>query len=237
MRPYTALWFVWALWVLWIVKALAADYVLVTGIVYLISGGVLALFLRPLWQKGYYCMRLLKRENKPENKANPDTAESRGKNALSQSHGTPALLPPEGPEKMKSTVTRKDTFISSEATLTGHLNGQGNIVIEGRLDGNISSSYQVRIESGGHVAGDIHAQHIVVNGRVEGRLCAEAVTLQSEGHIEGDLVTDVLIIEKGGVFIGQSRLKTEAHPVVPAGTVTQLKISATQDSPAPADVR
>lgn len=182
-------------------------------------------------------MRLLRRENKPEDNTNPDTEGSWKKNALSQGHGTPALLPPEGHEKMKSTVTRKDTFISSEATLTGDLNGQGNIVIEGRLDGNISSTHQVRIESGGYVAGDIHAQHIVVNGRVEGRLCAEAVTLQSEGHIDGDLVTDVLIIEKGGVFIGQSRLKTEVQPVAHAGTVTQLKISAAQDSPSPADIR
>jgi hypothetical protein len=76
MRPYTALWFVWALWVLWIVKALAADYVLVTDITYLFSAGVLALFLRPLWQKGYNCMRLLKRENKSENKTNLDTTGS-----------------------------------------------------------------------------------------------------------------------------------------------------------------
>ena len=231
MRPYTALWFVWALWVLWIVKALAADYVLVTDITYLFSAGVLALFLRPLWQKGYNCMRLLKRENKSENKTNLDTTGSAEKNARSQGHGGLASLPLEGADKMKSTVTRKDTFISSEATLSGNLNGQGNIVIEGRLDGNISSTHQVRIESGGYVAGDIHAQHIMVNGRVDGRLYAEAITLQSEGHIEGDLVTDALIIDKGGVFIGQSRLKTEAQPAAHSGTVTQLKMSADQTSP------
>ena len=173
-------------------------------------------------------MRLLKRENKSENKPLPDTTGSAEKNALSQGHGGLTSLPLEGADKMKSAVTRKDTFISSEATLSGNLNGQGNIVLEGRLDGNISSTHQVRIESGGYVAGDIHAQHIMVNGRVYGRLYAEEITLQSEGHIEGDLVTDALIIEKGGVFIGQSRLKTEAQPVAHSGTVTQLKMSADQ---------
>lgn len=101
-------------------------------------------------------------------------------------------------------------------------------MIEGRLDGNINSTHQVRIESGGYVAGDIHAQHIMVNGRVDGRLDAEAITLQSEGHIEGDLVTDALIIEKGGVFIGQSRLKTEAQPAAHSGTVTQLRCLPTR---------
>ncbi|MCT4737234.1 bactofilin family protein [Raoultella ornithinolytica] len=109
----------------------------------------------------------------------------------------------------KPVSTRKDTFISSEACLQGNLEGRGNVVIEGQLEGNICSSHQVRVESGGRVVGDIRAQHIMVNGHAEGHLHADAVTVQSDGRIEGAIFADTLVIERGGIFIGQSCLKEE----------------------------
>lgn len=65
-------------------------------------------------------MRLLKRESKSAKKTKPDTARGAGKNALSQGHGGLISLPLEGAGKMKSAVTRKDTFISPEVTLSGN---------------------------------------------------------------------------------------------------------------------
>lgn len=168
-------------------------------------------------------MNLLKRKSKTEKKSESNVMGNGMQYTLSENNEHSAFSPVDYPEGIKLMTTHKDTFISSEAILTGNLNGHGNIVIEGTLEGNISSTHQVRIEQTGQVSGDIHAQHIMVNGRVVGRLFAEAITLQSEGRIEGDLETDALIIEKGGVFVGQSQLKTDVQPAEDKGSVTQLK--------------
>lgn len=229
MRSYTVLWFAWALWVAWIIKAIYPDYAVIDyGIIFFLCG-MLILFLRPFFPKGYSFMRFLKRENKTERAESgdsPDTTPRQNTASQSDSLDASTLLQPDGPEKMKPIITRKDTFISSETTLVGNLSGHGNMVIEGHLDGNIHSTHQVRIEPEGQVKGDIHAHHIVVNGRVEGRLYADAITLQPEGHIEGDLVTDALIIEKGGVFIGQSLLKTEVQPALHNDAAKPFKLTA-----------
>lgn len=203
---------------------LCPDEIVVTGMIFLFSGGVLALFLWLLCRRGYERMGLLKRKNHTEKASKPHAMESNVQ-ALSENNERPALLSVDDLERMTSTITRKDTFISSEAALTGNVNGQGNIVIEGRVEGDINSAHQVRIERTGQVSGDIHAQHIMVNGRVVGRLFAEVITLQPDGRIEGDLVTDALIIEKGGVFVGQSQLKTDGQPAADKRVSTPLKVS------------
>lgn len=232
MRTDSALWMIWFVWVLWILAALYPDASVIKWGVLLVTCGVLILFLKYLLLKRLFSMRLLKRGCK----AVVERAEERTpvENAIN-TPTRPAVSPSvqvEGAEMIKPIRTRKDTFISPEAQLAGNLEGQGNIVIEGQLNGNIRSLHQVRIESGGLVVGDIHAEHIVINGRGEGRFYANAITLQSEGHIQGDIFTDVLIIEKGGVFIGQSQLqlKPQEEVVGKKGNVTALTLPVVQDT-------
>lgn len=143
-------------------------------------------------------MRLLKRDNTSVSQTSPDKGQLG--NAIESTASV--LLQIEMLDMIKPIKIRKDNFISPDAQLSGCLEGQGNVVIEERLDGDIRSTHQVRVESGGQVIGDIHAQHIVINGKVEGRLYADAIKLLSEGHILGYIFTDSIIIDKGGVFIG-----------------------------------
>ncbi|MCW2457042.1 UNVERIFIED_ORG: cytoskeletal protein CcmA (bactofilin family) [Rahnella aquatilis] len=230
MRTETALWTFWFAWVLWILSALYPEMGVIKWLALLTTGWGGVLCFPSLVRKKDVFMRLLKRESKTI-----DTP-VQGETSVKQMTDTPAesALPssilPEGLEMIKPVRTRKDTFISPEAHLSGNLEGQGNIVIEGRLEGNIRSSHQVRVESGGQVVGDIHAQHIVINGRVEGRFFAGAITLQPEGHVQGDIITDVLIIEKGGVFIGQSQLKPQEAVKSEKGNITTLNIPLVQDT-------
>lgn len=107
------------------------------------------------------------------------------------------------------TAVRKDVFIANGSHLSGQLEAEGNIVTEGSIEGNLRATHQVRVDSGGVVKGDIHAAHIIINGLVTGRCYAGAITLLEQGRIEGDVFTDELAIERGGVFIGQSSAPPE----------------------------
>lgn len=96
------------------------------------------------------------------------------------------------------------TFIAGGVVMTGEMESKGDIITEGTFLGNISCVGEARIVCGGHVKGDIHASRIIVNGRVEGCLNSESILLGEKGVICGDIYTDTLVIEKGGVFTGQS---------------------------------
>ncbi|MEQ4958838.1 bactofilin family protein [Enterobacter hormaechei] len=130
------------------------------------------------------------------------------------------------------TAVRKDVFIAQGSHFTGTLNAGGNIVTEGDVEGNITSTHQVRVDAGGVVKGDIRAAHIVVNGLVTGRCYAAAVSLLGEGRIEGDVFTDELAIERGGIFIGQSGLPPEGE-VVPGRREKNTLPAGPEQSDAP----
>lgn len=105
---------------------------------------------------------------------------------------------------------KKDTFISQGAQMTGKLAVDGDITVEGRIEGDVQCDNAIKVEHGGQVKGEMTSQRIIINGHVEGRICAGVVAIQAQGVVIGDIFSDELSIEKGGIFTGQSNpLKPE----------------------------
>lgn len=128
-------------------------------------------------------------------------------------------------DAIKPIRAKKDTFISNGALFTGVIEGDGNIVVEGKVEGNIVCTHMIRVENSGHVKGEIRAQQIMINGAVEGRCYADSLSIQPKGSMRGDIYADEIAIEKGGVFIGQSQLMQQTPPQVQSAQakVTSLK--------------
>ncbi|MEH4266065.1 bactofilin family protein [Klebsiella aerogenes] len=219
MGTDSVLWTIWLAWSLWLLGEIYPETSVIKWGAFMLVGGGLIVVSRALLQKGDFFMRLLKRENKVVSESSGDSTSGKDVSEHSAGPEGSTLLSADDAETIKPIRTRKDTFISAEAHLSGDLEGEGNIVIEGRLKGNIRSSHQVRIESGGITEGDIYAQHIVVNGYVLGDLHAEAVTLQSEGRIEGAIFAGELVIEKGGSFTGHSEMNKKAEKPTAVATI------------------
>lgn len=239
MRTDSVLWVFWLAWALWLLGEIYPEISVIKWSSLLLTAGGLIVVSLTLLPKGNFFMRLLKRENKAVSESARDNTSCEDVSEHSVSSEGSALLSPQGAETIKPIRTRKDTFISAEAHLSGDLEGEGNIVIEGRLKGNIRSSHQIRIEAGGITEGDIYAQHIVVNGYVLGDLHAEAVTLQSEGRIEGAIFAGELVIEKGGSFTGHSEMnkKSEKLPIIAAiKSVATTGSKASSEAPATSPV-
>lgn len=136
-----------------------------------------------------------------------------------------AVIPMEKPEDVIGPVRiQKDTLLARDVRLSGEIEGQGNISLEGSVEGNLRCFHQVRVAAGGHVMGDIHARIVMINGRVEGRLYADTVILQAEGAVKGDIYTDELIIEKGGFFTGLSQRKSRDEKSEQDVPVTRLNV-------------
>lgn len=108
------------------------------------------------------------------------------------------------------------TVIATGATMSGALQGEGIIQVEGTVDGEISLTGAVIITPTGLVKGPVTADVVRVAGRIEGVVTArERLLLQKTGSVEGDITTPALEVEDGGRLNGRSTMPPRSQPGVP----------------------
>ncbi|CBG40256.1 Ccm2-related protein [Helicobacter mustelae] len=78
--------------------------------------------------------------------------------------------------------------------------------IDGEFEGNIHSKNTVMIGKSGHVHGNIVSQKLIVSGKFEGIAESEVVEILPMGKIEGKVITPEFVIERKGIFIGESKI-------------------------------
>jgi cytoskeletal protein CcmA (bactofilin family) len=99
------------------------------------------------------------------------------------------------------------TIISAGVFIEGKLTSNGNVRMDGRLNGDITAEGNITVGEGGEVNGELRAEIINVGGAVNGSLFAkEKVVLESKSNLKGDLVTRILVIEAGAMFEGKSSM-------------------------------
>ena len=103
------------------------------------------------------------------------------------------------------------TIIAAGTKLKGELNSECHIHIDGELEGNIHSTNTVMVGKNGVVIGDIFAQRVIVGGISKGTVDSECIEILPEGKIEGTIICNELYIEKKGVFVGESKIKSKSY--------------------------
>jgi cytoskeletal protein CcmA (bactofilin family) len=102
--------------------------------------------------------------------------------------------------------------IVSGTTITGDINSEVNIVIEGEVRGNINCSSKVTIGSSGKVQGNINCVLAEIEGEMDGELNIEnLLILKSSSRILGDIQTLKLNIEEGAYFEGKCIMSTNSN--------------------------
>ncbi len=94
--------------------------------------------------------------------------------------------------------------IGKSITIKGDLSGNEDLVIEGQVEGKIElPSNQLTIGAEGNAAAEIHAQKVVVIGKVTGNVSAtERIEIQASGFVDGDVKAPRLVVEEGAVLNG-----------------------------------
>jgi cytoskeletal protein CcmA (bactofilin family) len=87
--------------------------------------------------------------------------------------------------------------------IKGNLTGGGDLVIEGKVEGQISLKNHLTIESTGKVDADIRAEQLTINGEANGNIDAgDLVAINASAVVTGDLRAPKVIIEDGAHFNG-----------------------------------
>ena len=115
--------------------------------------------------------------------------------------------------------------ISQGIRIKGEVTGSEDLFIDGQLDGKLDmGNASVTIGPNGKVKADIQAREVVVRGQVDGKVIArERTQIWNTGQVAGEVQTDRIAIEDGGVLrgkveAGKSKGKTDARDAsTPAG--------------------
>ncbi len=103
-----------------------------------------------------------------------------------------------------------NNIIGEGSVLKGNFNSSGNIRLEGKVIGDISSSSKVACGETSVVDGNVIAENAEIAGKVTGKVTiSELLILKSTASIDGDITTSNLIIESGASFNGSCSMGKE----------------------------
>lgn len=103
-----------------------------------------------------------------------------------------------------------ETIIGASIKVKGNFQGQGNIIIEGALEGSLKTEANLFIGDRAKVVANIESKDSSINGEVRGNIKARGyLALGSTARIFGDIQYSELSIEKGAVINGQLLMLSE----------------------------
>jgi len=108
-------------------------------------------------------------------------------------------------------------ILSSDVEIKGSIKFQKELLIDGKVEGEINSDGVLTIGENADIRGEVKTKSITVYGKVHGNITvAERCELKSKCTLQGDLKAARLIIEEGATFIGKSEVTSGAISAKPA---------------------
>src|SRR5919201_191334 len=109
-------------------------------------------------------------------------------------------------QKIMAEHSGKDV-LSSDVEIKGSIKFQKELLIDGKVEGEIISDGVLTIGENADIRGEIKTKSITVFGKVQGNITvAERCELKAKCTLQGDLKAARLVIEEGATFIGKSEV-------------------------------
>jgi cytoskeletal protein CcmA (bactofilin family) len=96
-----------------------------------------------------------------------------------------------------------ETVLGARTVFEGTIRAEGPLRIQGRVQGEISSSSSVHIEAGGIAEARIEATAIEIAGEVQGQVHASGrVVLAASSRVSGEVYAGTIVMSEGAVLDG-----------------------------------
>ncbi len=102
------------------------------------------------------------------------------------------------------------SVIGADISIVGDLNSEGEVQIDGFVDGDIRTKTLLIGESA-VIKGEVVGDTVRVYGKVNGQIKARAVTLARSAHVVGNILHENLSIEEGAFLEGHCKRMREGE--------------------------
>ena len=101
--------------------------------------------------------------------------------------------------------------VSSGVSIKGDVKFGSELVIDGEVEGNITSDGKLIVGSHAMVVGDIQAGFVTIHGSVEGNVLAtERCALEAGAHLHGDVEAPRLAVDENASFVGSATITAKS---------------------------
>ena len=124
------------------------------------------------------------------------------------------------PETAAPDAARSDSdtsFFGAKLSIKGKVTGSGNLVVMGRLEGEVNLAGEIVVAAPAVLNGEIRAVTLAVSGNVTGTLTAgEKIHLEKSAVVSGRMNTPRLSVADGAMFNGEVEMKKPADGAGPS---------------------
>lgn len=120
-------------------------------------------------------------------------------------------------------VPRTATYIEEGCSLSGQLQFQSGVRIDGRVEGEVRARGTVVVGESGVVEASIFADVVVVLGEVDGDITAQTlVALHKGARVRSDITTAGIVVEPGSNFRGSIVIGPDEAPALSESAGAEL---------------
>lgn len=111
----------------------------------------------------------------------------------------------------KLQLKEAETIIGPSVKVKGEFNGQGDIIVEGVLEGSLKTGNRLRVGDKAKIKANVEAKDSSVSGEVTGNLKIKGfLEVTATAKITGDIEVNSLSIEKGAQINGRISMGGQA---------------------------
>jgi cytoskeletal protein CcmA (bactofilin family) len=134
------------------------------------------------------------------------------KNSTSPSSAPPPPMASAVPASVAPSMPKIETVIGPNCRLTGRIESDGGIRIEGIVEGTIETTGNLIVAESATVLAEIRANNCTVSGSVKGNIVANKVEITETGKVWGDLSINALLLHEGAYLKGQTNMGGNIEP-------------------------
>ncbi|MCA8988031.1 MAG: polymer-forming cytoskeletal protein [Planctomycetaceae bacterium] len=116
----------------------------------------------------------------------------------------PVASKPEPSKPEPKAPAKVNNIISEGTVIEGNVMADGDINVNGKVTGDVSTKSQLIIGQTANIQGNITAENADIAGSVNGTVTVSGLlTIRQSSKIDGDVITKNLNVESGSMFTGR----------------------------------
>lgn len=113
-------------------------------------------------------------------------------------------------QKDEFEIKEAETVIGPSVRVKGDFHGQGNLIVEGFVEGSLKTGSSLYVGDKARVTADIEAREARIGGEIKGNIKVKGyLEVAASAKISGDIEAGSLSVARGAVLNGKCTMATE----------------------------